>query len=90
MPVDITLHCPIKEVSMGAGKCKVFCSECHYFIQGRMYPSSCNHPSNMKDSPFYRGGERMNAPESKNRNNDCQDFEWKREEKKGLLARLFL
>ena len=63
---------------------KVFCSKCRWY-QYRFYGINCVHPKNYEDSWFAEKNIRKGLCYVRNAQNDCEDFE----EKKNIIQRLF-
>ena len=66
---------------LGESKAKVFCSKCSYVFvynfDSDILPSirQCSHPSCFADNYWKRGGMRVMDLATKNKDNDCPDFE---------------
>jgi len=56
---------------------KVYCKNCKYLYESRRWDIYCLHPNNVKecDSWYKKDSRLLREPYTKNKNNDCKDFE---------------
>lgn len=56
---------------------KVFCINCKHVVHKSISYAECEHPNNMSDTWFAPSSNYLETPATRNKHNDCGDFEEK-------------